>query len=178
MTAGLMEDIFPAGVQAPGNNLAIWLKTSPADPSKPTLAELNADSALDISCYLKKDALDSLDLAQETEDDSRFCDAAKREAFGEQSFDQKSISHIVDPQGKGDQAEKGNLAAKQIEANSTGYMYLRMGVPQKQKLAAGDVVTGFTVTTGADFVKPVTTGKYYRTVMTSFTMNANQVAIA
>lgn len=178
MTAQMMEDIFPTGVQAPGNNLAIWLKTSPADPAQPTLAELSAATALDISCYLKKDALDNLTLSQDTEDDSRFCDSAKREAFGEQSFDQKSISHIVDPQGAGEEAEKGNLAAQQIEANGTGYLYIRMGKPQKTALAAGDVVTGFTVTTGADFVQPVTTGKYYRTVMTSMTLVANQVAIA
>ncbi len=169
-------DIFPVGVQAPGNNLAIWLKTAPADPAKPTVAELTGTGALDISCYLKQDAFDNLDLSQDTEDDTRFCDASKREAFGQSSFDLKEIEHIVDQQSAG--TEPGNMAKGQIEANSTGYLYLRLGKPQKTPIAAADVVDGFIVTTGEAFTKPIGTGKYYRKVMTSMTRICDSYSLA
>ena len=52
----MMTDIFPAGVQAAGNNTFVWSKVAPAIAGSPTVAEINAATALDITCYVKTDA--------------------------------------------------------------------------------------------------------------------------
>ena len=38
----MMTDIFPAGVQAAGNNTFVWSKVAPAIAGSPTVAEINA----------------------------------------------------------------------------------------------------------------------------------------
>lgn len=163
----MMTDIFPAGVQAAGNNAFIWSKVAPAIPDAPTMAEINAATALDITCYVKTDAF-QLGFDQPREDDTRWCDASSRETFGIPNFTLDQIQHVVNPQGLG--TETGNLALGTIEENATATLYVRLGVKAGTAPAVGQVWDVYSVTTGKAAILPLASGKYVRTVQTKLTL--------
>ncbi len=163
----MMTDIFPAGVQAAGNNTFVWSKVAPAIAGSPTVAEINAATALDITCYVKTDAF-QVGFDQPREDDTRWCDASTRETFGIPNFTLEQIQHVVNPQGTG--AETGNLAAGQIEENATATLYVRLGVKAGTAPAIGQVWDTYSVTTGKAAILPLASGKYVRTVQTKLTL--------
>ena len=160
----MKTDIFPAGQNSPGNNLAIFLKTPPADPKAPTLAELTA--GVDATCYLQADFWDGLGFGQEREDDTRACDASKRESFGVETWGLTEFAHITNPQEVG--TTPGNLLKAEILPDTIGYLYLRSGLPQSTAIAATQVINnGFQVSTGAVAELPRSSGKFLRTVQVS-----------
>lgn len=170
----MKTDIFPAGQISPGNNLAIFVKTPPENPAAPTLAEL--DAGLDITCYLPADFWDGLGFGQEREDDTRACDASKRESFGVETWGLTEISHITNPQEAG--TAEGNLAKAEILPNSIGYLYLRSGLPQSTALAGTQTINNiFQVSTGAAAELPRASGKYLRTVQVSVSRIATDYEI-
>lgn len=162
----MKTDIFPSGLQSAGNNLFILVTVPPEDKAEPTLAELNAETSIDITCYIPTTAF-AVTLDQPTEDDSRWCDKSTRYEFGMPSLNLTEIAHIVDPQGDG--TETGNLLLGSLLPNSEYQLYWRLGKDHSAALASGDTVVGFDVSTGEAFTPPLASGKYLRTVKVSLT---------
>jgi len=168
----MMTDVFPVGVAAPGNNLVVIVPTL-TTPSAPKLADIGA-TALDMTDYIKADGW-GMALNQGRIDDTRLGDKTKRENFDVAEIAMDAIEHIVDPQGTG--TETGNKALAQLPANSMVYAVTRVGKDRNTALAVGDKVTVYTVTTGEEFIPLVTTGKYVRRVITSWSRIAKNVAL-
>ena len=171
----MMTDIFPNGVQSAGMNAFYLLTTPPANPTKPTLAEINAATTIDITCYIPVDAFTAT-LDQATEDDTRWCDKTSRQEFGVPSINLDAIRHIVNPQGTG--TETGNLLLGKLLPDSTYYLVWRLGVAHKTAPAAGQKIVGFDLTTGAAFTPAVTSGKYLREVKVSLTARTDLDGVA
>ena len=162
----MMTDIFPTGTQSAGNNLFILGTTPTAVKGKPSLAELNATTNIDITCYIPTTAF-AVTLDQATEDDTRWCDRSTRTEFGVATLNLSEISHIVNPQGDG--TETGNLLLGSLQPDSAYQLYWRLGKDHAAELAVGDVVVGFDLTTGEAFIPPMASGKYLRNVKCSLT---------
>ena len=162
----MMTDIFPTGIQSAGNNLFILGTTPTAVKGKPSLAELNATTNIDITCYIPTTAF-AVTLDQATEDDTRWCDKSTRQEFTVATLNLSEISHIVNPQGDG--AEPGNLLLGSLLPDSTYELWWRLGKDHAEPLAAGDTVVGFDLVTGEAFTPPMASGKYLRTVKVSLT---------
>ena len=171
----MMTDIFPNGVQSAGMNTFYLLTTPPADPTKPTLAEINATSTIDITCYIPSNAFTAT-LDQATEDDTRWCDKTARQEFGVPSINLDAIRHIVNPQGIG--AETGNLLLGSLLPDSNYYLAWRLGVDHNTAPAAGQKIVGFDLTTGAAFTPAITSGKYLREVRVSLTARTDLDGVA
>lgn len=162
----MQTDIFPTGIQSAGKNAFILVTTPPADKAAPTLAELNAATNVDITCYIPTTAF-SVSLDQATEDDTRWCDSTARQEFGVPSLNLTELAHIVNPQGAG--TETGNLLLGALQPDSSYQLYWRLGKDHSSEIEVGDVVVGFDLTTGAAFTPPITSGKYVRNVKVSLT---------
>lgn len=171
----MMTDIFPNGVQSAGMNTFYLLTTPPADPTEPTLAEINATSTIDITCYIPSNAFTAT-LDQATEDDTRWCDKTARQEFGVPSINLDAIRHIVNPQGTG--AETGNLLLGSLLPDSNYYLAWRLGVDHNTAPAAGQKIVGFDLTTGAAFTPAITSGKYLREVKVSLTARTDLDGVA
>lgn len=171
----MMTDIFPNGVQSAGMNTFYLLTTPPADPTEPTLAEINATSTIDITCYIPSNAFTAT-LDQATEDDTRWCDKTARQEFGVPSINLDAIRHIVNPQGTG--AETGNLLLGSLLPDSNYYLAWRLGVDHNTAPAAGQKIVGFDLTTGAAFTPAITSGKYLREVRVSLTARTDLDGVA
>lgn len=163
----MTTDIFPSGITSPGNNTWLWSPTKVT-----TLSGLTAVGVVDLSCYFPASEIE-IGFDQAREDDTRACDAASRESFGTVTYTRDELVHIVDPQGDG--TEPGNLALAAVEADSSGYVYLRMGVKHGTAPTATHLWDEYMVETGADHITPLAAGKYVRRVKTSWTKSRTGV---
>lgn len=157
----MSTDIFPSGITSPGNNTWLWSPTKIT-----TLAGLTAAPVVDLSCYFPASEVE-IGFDQARDDDTRGCDAATRESFGAVTYTRDELVHIVNPQGTG--TEPGNLALDAVEEDSSGYIYLRMGVKHGTAPTAEHVWDEYMVATGAAHITPLQAGKYLRRVKTSWT---------
>lgn len=169
-----MTDIYPVGVRAQGNTLFLWLgQQKPSDP--PTVAEVSAETVLDITCYLPSGQVE-IGFEQERVDDTRACHTSTSESFGAVTFSKDSISHIVNPQEPG--TAEGNRARDVIEADATQYCAVINGVSKIEDLTAGTLADIFQVNCGEEHISPMSSGKFLREVMTSWTRIQKAVALA
>ena len=170
----MMTDIFPNGVQSAGMN-AFYLHTvPPANPTRPTLAEVTATTTIDITCYMPIDAF-SMTMDQPTEDDTRWCDKTTRQEFGVPTINLDEIAHIVNPQGTG--TETGNLMKGSFLAYSNYYLSVRMGVPHETAPAGTHRVVGFDLSTGQEFTPPIPSGKYLRRVKVNSVLRTDPAGV-
>lgn len=168
----MITDVFPVGVQSPGNNLAIVVPTL-TTPTAPKLSDVGV-TALDLTDYIKSDGW-GMKFDQARDDDTRMGDSTKRETFGVATLSMDEITHIVDPQDPG--TSTGNKAKSTLVESTTVYVILRMGKPRTTALAVGDLVDVYQVALGKAAVFPQPSGKYMREIKTSFTRVAANVAM-
>lgn len=131
----------PESVVSDGNVLTLWVPTI-ADPDAPTVAELTAGSVLDVSCYFT-DAGWNPNLSEDEATDNRLC---SRQNYGKPGR-QKIGMPLIYVSNPADPAE--DEAALTLLERTNGYFVDRRGVPFEDPIAAGDIVTVFAVTLGA-----------------------------
>lgn len=138
----------PESVVSDGNVLVLWVPTI-ADPDAPTVAELTAVSALDVSCYFTDSGWNP-NLSEDEATDNRLCSRQNYGKPGRQKIEMPLV-YVSNPD---DPAE--DEAALTLLVNTTGYFVDRRGVAFEQAIAAGDIVTVFPVTLGAQADSPPT----------------------
>lgn len=131
----------PESVVSDGNVLTLWVPTI-ADPDAPTVTELTAGSVLDLSCYFT-DAGWNPNLSEDEATDNRLC---SRQNFGKPGR-QKVAMPLIYVTNPADPAE--DEAALTLLEGTLGYFVDRRGVPFEDPIAAGDIVTIFAATLGA-----------------------------
>ncbi len=133
--------VIPASVSTNGTMRAAFV-ASLADPTEPILAEINAVSALDFSCYATGDGI-SAETAESNVDDPRLCSKAVYEAPGD-TTDTLEITYVFNPASPSD-----NEAHLELTQGRKGYVILRWAVDSDDSWAAGDIVDVYPVTLGA-----------------------------
>ena len=134
---------IPTGVTSNGTVQVHWVPTL-TDPNAPSLAELGAAGALDISCYLTADGL-SLSADETTTTNRRLCSKQEYTIGGTITWSIGALRYVWDPQGL--YADTHN-AYEALVPGTAGYLVVRWGKDAEEPLAAGDVVDVFAVTLG------------------------------
>lgn len=147
-------DIFPVSYQGAGKVRAQWVE-SLAVPGAPTLAEINAASSFDATCYFQASAFE-IGHEQERVDDTRLCDESTRESFGRSTFSQETMSYIYNPNDNTPNTP-GNLAYTTFRSGGSGFLVVRMGPKSDVAFAAGQIVEVYAVQFG-DQHKPIPVG--------------------
>lgn len=141
-----ITDIFPVSYQGAGKVRVQWVKTI-AVPSAPTLAEINAATSLDATCYFQASAFE-ITHEQERVDDTRLCDESTRESFGRSTFSLQNLSYIYNPTGDTSTPTPGNMAASTFKSGESGYFVVRFGVASGAAFAATQVVAVYSAQFG------------------------------
>lgn len=139
-----MADI--PGTGADGNVKVVFVPAI-ADTSAPTVTELTATGAVDVSCYLTADGW-TPGLDEQTVTDERLCSTATYEQPGrsQRSLD---IKYVENP---GD--DTNNKAATSLTKGTKGFFVVRRGPEQSTEFAEDDVVDVWPVTMGAQAKQP------------------------
>jgi hypothetical protein len=124
----------PASVPTDGNLKVVWVPTI-ADPANPTMTELTAASAVDLSCYLTSDGFTpSTDEAVVTDD--RLCSVQTFEQPG-RITDKLDIKYVYQPQNPDATDNKAFATLRRLAA---GFIVSRWGKSFLDAFAAGDIV--------------------------------------
>lgn len=119
----MAEFEIPAGVPSDGMT-TVWWVSALADPSKPTLSEINADgTALNVTCYLSKDGI-APDFDADTFTVERFCMKNTQETEGKVKWTIDDLMYIWDQQNPESDSNKMYAIAQEKLA---GYFVIRYG---------------------------------------------------
>lgn len=142
---------IPPGVDAEGSVKVAWVPTL-ADPSAPSLTELSATGALDISCYIT-DQNFSPSADDATATDTRLCSKQVFETLGAATWSIDNIIYVYDPQNPESLSNKAYAAMKR---GSHGYLVVRWGKDLEEfpDFAADDIVDVFPVQLGSQVKQP------------------------
>lgn len=143
--------VVPPGVSADGSVLVAFVPAI-GNPSAPTLAELNAATALNISCYLSTGSFKP-GANDETATDERLCSKQVFETLGQTTWTIDNLEYIYDPQNPSSLSNKAYAAMKR---GTHGYLVVRWGKDLEEfpEFAAGDVVDVFPVSLGSQVKQP------------------------
>lgn len=133
------------GTPADGN-VAVWLVPAIADTAAPKLTELNAVTAVDISCYLTSDGY-TTSLDQQVVVDERLCST---ETFEQPGRVTRSLDVIYVDNTNSPNEATSNKAKDTLVPGSVHYVVVRRGKAFDEPFAVGDKVT----------VTPVKAGEY------------------
>ena len=138
-----MAENFLPSTPADGNML-VKVLPDVEDLHAITLAEANAASSVDISCYLTGDGY-SPSLDEQVISDERLCDTQTREAPGRHSrgLDLTYIDNTNAPD-----TEDINQAVETLAPGSRHVVLVRRGLPFETPLAAGQTYSAYRVTSG------------------------------
>jgi hypothetical protein len=143
-----MTVYFPDGVDAQGNESVVWVPVL-ADPTAPTIAELNAATSINISCSIRAF---SPNAEQSTSEDIRHCSRETFENPGRVKWTIDDVEFIDDPQAD----PTGDYLHKSIERGDLGHIVRRRGFDaQTEPYAVGQKVTVFPVIAGQQIDQPV-----------------------
>jgi hypothetical protein len=121
----------PQSVPADGNLRVYYLATL-ADPNNPTLAELNAGTSKDLSCYITGDGfVPTLD--EQSVTDNRLCSRATYERPGRWQK-QMTLSYVINPA-----SPANNVAYLTLGYLVEGFIIARWGVPFETPWAAAQL---------------------------------------
>lgn len=127
-------------------NVAVWLVPAIADTTAPSLTELSAAGAVDISCYLTSDGY-TTSLDQQVISDERLCSTETFEQPGRVSRT-LSVTYIDNTNSPNETTS--NKAKETLVPGSVHYVVVRRGKAFDTAFAVGDKVT----------VTPVKAGQY------------------
>lgn len=130
----------PLAVPTNGTMVARFL-TAVTDPTEPTLAEVNAGSGIDLSCYLTGDGL-STETSENNIEDPRLCSKQIYESPGDYT-DTLELTYVYNPESEDD--DEARIA---LPRGTKGWIMLRWAVDSDQAMAAGDLVDLYPVTMG------------------------------
>lgn len=142
---------IPPGVDAQGSVLVKFVPelTAPADP---TVAEVTAATAIDLSCYLTKEGFKP---GAETDKwkDERLCTKNVFEQDGATTYKIEALEYIYDPQ---EPESLSNKAYAALPRGTSGYLVVRWGkdIENNPELAVGDIVDVWPVTVGNRVKQP------------------------
>lgn len=108
------------------------------DPSKPTVTELTAETALDISCYLTSDGW-ALTTGQDMIDDERLCSPQTFDIPGRKTSDNKTVT-VIDNTNT-ELEDTANKAVETLVEGATGYFVVRRGLDYDVDFQAGQKVS-------------------------------------
>ena len=137
--------IQPNGVNVQGAVKVIWVETL-ADPTAPTLTEINAGTSLDVSKMLYEGGWQPGVTANKVSAKRRLADTKVYEKFGTTTETLADLQYQVDPQ-----AASGSDGKKAYEAfveGSTGYFVERLGIDADTDMAAAQFVNTYPVVMG------------------------------
>lgn len=127
----------PASAKAFKREKWLWVPTIAA-PAAPSVAELVAASALDISCYL----FDSFARPTQTTNaatlERRVCDGEQYEQIGITSFSGGEFPYAVDPQAIA--GSEGKAAWEKFVAGASGFLVRRLAIDVDTDVAVGQFV--------------------------------------
>lgn len=131
----------PAAV---GTNGTVAVKFVPAfvDYLVPKLSEINAVGALDLSCYLTGDGLNT-DTSENNVDDPRLCSKQTFESPGDFTRTLE-LTYVYNPED-----EDNDEARITMPRGTKGFIVIRWAVDAEQDWAVGDMVDVYPVTMGA-----------------------------
>lgn len=109
-----------------------------ADPSKPLVTELTAETALDISCYLTSDGW-ALTTGQDMIDDERLCSPQTFDIPGRKTSDNKTVT-VIDNTNT-ELEDTANKAVETLVEGATGYFVVRRGIDYDADFQAGQKVS-------------------------------------
>ncbi|KNX38102.1 phage tail tube protein [Luteipulveratus halotolerans] len=144
MSVPAME--LPPSLEAAGNLLVMWVPTL-TTPGAPSLAEINAGTSLNISCYITDDNFKPKS-EDETKERRRLCSKETYEGLGKRKLSIDPIMYVYDPQNPDSLTNKMYAA---IPRGTAGYFVARWGkdVQDNPVIVAADVVDVWTVRAGS-----------------------------
>lgn len=163
---------------APVSNLAdgmvkvMWVPAV-TDTSAPTVAEANAVTGVDLSCYLTADGF-TPGVDETVITDDRLCSTQTFEKPGRYS-DTLTISYVYRAQ---DSAGTDNKAFTTLEHLTTGFLIIRWGADYETAFAADDVVDVLSVQAGIQQKQPPEANSVLKITQRMFITNAAQRNVA
>lgn len=168
-----MTVTIPDGVIADGKVKVAWVPTI-ATPAAPTLAEITAGTALDLSCFLTADGLTTGGDEQVITDD-RLCSTQTYEQPGRHT-DTISVKYVYNQQAA--PAAADNEAFETLKHLTEGYLVTRWGDDYDTAFAAGDIVDVWPVTCGKQQKLPPEANTTLKIEQRMFVRNAVQRDVA
>jgi hypothetical protein len=167
-----MTVVYPEGVRSRGNETLIFVPTI-ADPLEPTVTELTAVTAVNISCFVTGFSPEG---TQESGEDVRLCSEQIFEDPGDVNLTINNVEYVYYPQAA--PADPENKAYEVMKNGVSGYLVDRRGLNARTvAIAAAQIVDVYQVTLGEQFrmavdpgqqggkfritQKPFVTGPYY-----------------
>lgn len=145
-------------------NTAVWFVPAIENPSAPSVADLTAESVVDLSCYLTGDGL-NLTSEQAAITDERLCSTQVYEIPGRKTntaevtyIDNTNSTHETD----------SNEAAETLVEGASGYIVTRRGVEYEEALAADQKVSVWPIRAGAQRDVPPEANSVIRTIQKLF----------
>lgn len=140
-----MTVVIPEFVTALGN-VKVAFVPAIADTAAPTVAEVTASGAVDISCFLPAD------WAGPTADQNKgsyrpFCSKQAYDQLGQVSRGMSDLTYTYLPQG--DSTDPGNKAYTNLSEGASGFLVFRYGIDAGTAFAAADKVKILPVKMGA-----------------------------
>jgi hypothetical protein len=130
----------PTAVPADGN-LRVYYVATLADPENPTLAELNAGTSKDFSCYITSDGFVP-NLDEQSITDNRLCSRATYERPGRWQKTM-TLSYVHNPA-----SPANNVMYLTLTYLATGFIVARWGVAFETAWTAGDIVDTYPIQAG------------------------------
>ncbi|HEX8345704.1 MAG TPA: hypothetical protein VF657_13360 [Actinoplanes sp.] len=131
----------PAAVETNGTVLVKFMPVV-ANPQAPTMAEINAAGALDLSCYLTGDGLNT-DTSENNIEDARLCSKQTYESPGDFTRTLE-LTYVYNPESPSD-----DEARLELPRGTVGWIGIRWAVDSAQAEAAGDIWDLYPVKMGA-----------------------------
>lgn len=130
----------PLSIIADGNVKLLWVPTIAA-PTTPTVAELTASSAIDVTCYLTAMTITT---NEQTVADDRLC---SRQTFSLAGSNDDTLEFTYVYQGQAPTATD-NKAKSTLLEGAIGFIVMRWGKAFETAVAATDVVDVYKVQAG------------------------------
>src|SRR5688500_1435637 len=138
-----MTVVYPEGVRARGNE-SVRFVTAIADPLEPTVAELNAVTGVDLSCFLTGFAPAT---TQESAEDRRLCSQQVFEDPGDVAVTIDNLEYVYYPQAA--PATPENKAYEILKLDVVGWLVDRRGLDARTvDYAAAQIVDLYPVRMG------------------------------
>lgn len=125
-----------------------------ANIEAPTLAELNAATGLDVSCYLFASSGKPTQNTNLVTRERRLCDGAQYQQVGTTTYEGGDMLAAFDPQAVA--ASDGKKAYEKFPEGTSGFLVRRLGVAVGTDFSAGQFVDSFPVEFGPPM--PTTAG--------------------
>ena len=138
-----MADAYLPSTPADGNTLVLVVPAV-ADLKAIKLTEVNAATAVDISCYLTGDGY-SPSLDEQVVADERLCDTETRESPGRHS---RGLDLTYIDNTNAVDVANVNKAVETLVPGSGHVIIVRRGLPHTTPIASGQTVTAYRVTSG------------------------------